>query len=147
MIGRGFARGAGMAGSRFGGFGRGGGAVARHGFFPGGGVIGVIFALLVIAVVVFAFWQLFRKAGYHGALSLLMLVPVVNVGMLLFLALSEWPAHKELAAWRMWYASTQTPATPAPEPVAAPAAPAVEPVEVAAPVGETEPPVTGKPWK
>jgi hypothetical protein len=140
MMGRGFANAAG----RFGGYGRGGGAVVRHGFFPGGGVIGVLFALIVIAVMVYAFWQLFHKAGYHGALSLLMLVPLVNIGMLLFLALSEWPAHKELKAWRTWYASTATPAAPV---AAAVAEPVPAPVAAAAPVAETvvaepQPPVT-----
>jgi hypothetical protein len=150
MMGRGFAN---EAGGRFGGYGRMGGGFARHGFFPGGGVIGLLFALIVIAIMVFAFWQLFRKAGYHGALSLLMLVPVVNVGMLLFLALSEWPAHKELKAWRTWYASTATPAAPVvaavAEPVAAPvAAPAAAPV-AETPVAEApaapEPPATPEP--
>src|SRR5450759_1327258 len=142
MFGRGIAHGAGVAGARLGGFGRMGGGLARpRGFFPAGGAVGVVFALIVIAGVVFAFWQLFRKAGYHGALSLLMLVPVVNVGMLLFLALSEWPARKELKAWRTWYASTQSPAVP----VAAPVAPPVAETVVADVPAEPQPPVTPEP--
>ena len=148
MFGRGFAYGPGAGGERFSGYGRMGGGFARHGF-PMGGAVGAIFALLVIAMVVFVFWQLFKKAGYHGALSLLMVIPVVNIGMLLFLALSEWPAHKELAAWRTWYASTQMPAVPVAGAVAQPVTvPVAETVVAAAPAEPTapatpEPPVTG----
>lgn len=130
MFGRGFSQGyggaggPGGAGEGYGGYGQMGGGIARgaHGAFPGGGVLPMLFALVVIAVIVFAFWQLFKKSGHNGALSLLMLIPVVNVGALLYLALSEWPALKELAAWRTWYASTQTPATPV-APVMAPTVP------------------------
>lgn len=145
MFGRGFAPGAGAAAQRFGGYGRMGGGFARHGF-PLGGAIGFIFALAVIAVVVFAFWQLFKKSGHSGALSLLMLVPVVNLGALLYLALAEWPALKELAAWRTWYASTQTPAAPAAPVVESPAV--TTPLEASPPAAPDasaapEPPVKG----
>jgi hypothetical protein len=142
MIGRGFAQGANGAGARFGGYGRMGGGVVRRGFLPFGGAFGVILVLIVVAIVVFAFWKLFEKAGYHGALSLLMLIPVVNIGMLLFLALSEWPAHKELAKWRTWYASTQTPAVAVAWPVAATV---TEPMVAAAEPEAPMPPVTRTP--
>lgn len=143
MMGRGFGYGAAQAGSRLGGYGRMGGGFARHGFFMGGG-LGVILALIVVGVMVFAFWKIIEKTGHHGALSLLMLIPFVNVGIIVWLALTEWPVHKELASWRTWYASTQTPAAAVAEPVAV-AAPVVEPepVVTAPPVVETapEPPV------
>lgn len=144
MIGRGFAQGAAGAGARFGGgYGRTGGGFARHGM-PFGGALAVVFGLIVLAVVIFAFWKLFEKAGYHGALSLLVVIPIVGVGLLLWLALSEWPVHAELAKWRTWYASTAAPSAPVvpvqPEPVAAPV---TAPVEIAPPVFVTapEPPV------
>lgn len=52
----------------------------------------------IVAVVVVPFWRIFAKAGFHGALSLLMLVPFVNVIMIFVLAFSEWPALKSREA-------------------------------------------------
>jgi hypothetical protein len=46
---------------------------------------------VVPVVIVAAFWQILRKAGYPGWLSLLALVPVVNIVMLYVFAFSEWP--------------------------------------------------------
>lgn len=62
-----------------------------------------VMALLVVATfVLFAvgFWMIFRKAGYPGALGLLMALPIVNVVMLFYLALSEWPVLKQLREQR-----------------------------------------------
>lgn len=42
------------------------------------------------------FWKIFSKAGYPGWLSLLMVVPLLNLGMLFYLAFSEWPIQQEL---------------------------------------------------
>jgi hypothetical protein len=61
--------------------------------------------LLVIAVVggvfiILPWWKIFAKAGYAGALSLLMLVPAVNIVLLLFLGFGDWPVLKELRALR-----------------------------------------------
>jgi len=44
---------------------------------------------VVPRVIVAAFWQILRKAGYPGVLSLLALVPVVNIVMLYVFAFSE----------------------------------------------------------
>ncbi len=48
--------------------------------------------LVALVLVVVPFWQIFTKAGYSGWLSLLMLVPLVNLITLWFLAFSSWPA-------------------------------------------------------
>ena len=78
------------------GLGRGFGTMAfghGHGLF--GPILGFFMLLVwlgVIAVIVVAFWQIFKKSGHPGALGLLMLVPIVNLGALLYLAFSEWPA-------------------------------------------------------
>ena len=59
--------------------------------------------LIVIFVAFFGivpFWKIFSKAGYPGALSLLVFVPLVNVVMIFFLAFSEWPVLRELNALR-----------------------------------------------
>lgn len=52
----------------------------------------VIFSMAAIFSILplIAFWQIFRKAGFPAPLSLLMLVPLVNVAMLFFLAFSPW---------------------------------------------------------
>ena len=53
------------------------------------GLVGIIFAVIV-------YWRIFAKAGYSGALSLLMFVPIANIVMLCILAFGEWPIYKEL---------------------------------------------------
>lgn len=47
--------------------------------------------LVVAAVVIVPFWFIFSKAGYSKWLSLLMLVPLLNVMLLYFLAFTKWP--------------------------------------------------------
>ncbi len=51
--------------------------------------------LFFAALVIIPFWFIFSKAGHSGWLSLLMLVPVVNIVLLYFLAFSDWPALKK----------------------------------------------------
>jgi hypothetical protein len=48
-----------------------------------------------IVLVVVPYWHIFRKAGFGPALSLLMLVPLVNFAMLYYLAFTEWPILKQ----------------------------------------------------
>lgn len=51
------------------------------------------FVMIVMAVVfVLPFWFIFSKAGHSKWLSLLMVVPVLNVILLYFLAFSAWPS-------------------------------------------------------
>ena len=50
--------------------------------------------LLVCVFMIFCYWKIFSKAGYSGALSLLMLVPLVNLVSLWVLAFKQWPALK-----------------------------------------------------
>ena len=59
-----------------------------------------VFVLLLMVLMIVVFWKLFAKAGYSGWLSLLMLVPLVNFGMLLFLAFAEWPVLRELQSFK-----------------------------------------------
>jgi hypothetical protein len=47
----------------------------------------VIFAFVFIAIV--PFWKIFSRLGFSGALSLLMLVPVVNVIVLFYVAFTD----------------------------------------------------------
>jgi hypothetical protein len=53
------------------------------------GLIGLIFAITI-------YWRIFSKAGYSGARSLLMLIPVVNLIIIIMFAFSEWPIQREL---------------------------------------------------
>ncbi len=58
------------------------------------GASGAIMMLIFAALWVIPFWLIFTKAGYSKWLSLLMLVPIVNVIILYFLAFSTWPIHR-----------------------------------------------------
>ncbi|MEO7623658.1 MAG: hypothetical protein ABIS30_11400 [Gallionella sp.] len=56
-----------------------------------GTLMWLLLMLVYAALVIVPFWFIFRKAGYSQWLSLLMVVPLVNLGMLYFLAFSDWP--------------------------------------------------------
>tara|TARA_R110000787_G_scaffold118916_1_gene229842 strand:- start:561 stop:731 length:171 start_codon:yes stop_codon:yes gene_type:complete len=43
-------------------------------------------------VIVIPFFQLWKRTGHNGWISLLMLLPLVNLVMLYVLAFKEWPA-------------------------------------------------------
>jgi hypothetical protein len=53
------------------------------------GLIGLIFAIII-------YWRIFSKAGYSGARSLLMFIPLVNLIIIIMFAFSEWPIQREL---------------------------------------------------
>jgi hypothetical protein len=52
----------------------------------------VFIPVALIAVV--PYWQIFKKAGFSPALSLLMLVPFVGIVVLFVVAFSDWPVLK-----------------------------------------------------
>lgn len=52
----------------------------------------VVFFVFGIVCLLIPYWMIFRKAGFPPALSLLMVVPLVNIAMLYFLALTPWPS-------------------------------------------------------
>jgi len=58
------------------------------GFFWLGPIMWLVFAVVIII----PFWAIFSKAGYSKWLSLLMVVPIVNIIALYFLAFSTWPS-------------------------------------------------------
>lgn len=47
-----------------------------------------LFAWILPAV---AFWKICSKAGFPGALGLLMIVPIANLILPLYIAFAEWP--------------------------------------------------------
>jgi|GEM_PF-730793 len=62
--------------------------------------LGAGFFLLVFAVIIFIgifpYWMICKKAGYSGALSLLLLVPIANIIFIFYLALSDWPIQQRV---------------------------------------------------
>jgi len=59
------------------------------------GVAGVTALMFVLASL-----RLCSKAGYHSLFGLLLLVPVVNLFVFLFVAFSRWPIERELGQLR-----------------------------------------------
>ncbi len=53
---------------------------------------GPLWMLLISAIVVLPFFRICTKAGYSGWLSLLVLIPIVNMVFVYFLGFSEWPS-------------------------------------------------------
>jgi len=56
---------------------------------------GLFMWLIMVVVIILPFWFIFSKAGYSGWLSLLMVVPIINIVTLYFLAFSTWPTQRE----------------------------------------------------
>lgn len=51
--------------------------------------------LLIALLVIVPVWRICQRAGYSGWLSVLAIVPLLNLGLLYFLAFGSWPALKE----------------------------------------------------
>lgn len=49
-----------------------------------------LWMLVVAILVVVPVWRICVRIGYPGVLSLLMLVPLLNLGLLYFIAFAEW---------------------------------------------------------
>jgi hypothetical protein len=65
----------------------------------GGIILFVLFAMLVVMVIVIIpQWRIFQRAGYSGALALLMFIPLVNLIVLIWFAFSDWPALRAAVA-------------------------------------------------
>jgi hypothetical protein len=52
-------------------------------------VAGLMF-LAVVPIGIIPFWQIFKKAGFAPALSLLIVIPLVNLIVLYVIAFSDW---------------------------------------------------------
>jgi len=57
-------------------------------------IIIVIILFLPMSLTVVAWWKIFEKAGFNVALSLLMIVPIVNLILPLYIAFADWPILK-----------------------------------------------------
>jgi hypothetical protein len=63
-------------------------------------IIYLVISLVLLVFAVIVWWKIFSKAGYSGAMGLLMFVPIANLIVLLMLAFGEWPIMRELKALR-----------------------------------------------
>ena len=55
-----------------------------------------LLALAVLAFQVWLFWRVFSKAGYNGAMALLVLIPAFGpLIAMCMLAFGDWPIHRE----------------------------------------------------
>jgi hypothetical protein len=53
-----------------------------------------LWTVIMGLIIVIPFWKIFQKAGFNSLLSILMLIPFVNLIMIFYLAFSEWPVLK-----------------------------------------------------
>lgn len=65
-------------------------------YFAGAFLFSLIIGLIALIFAIIIYWRIFSKAGYSGARSLLMLIPVVNLIIIIMFAFSEWPIQREL---------------------------------------------------
>jgi hypothetical protein len=72
-------------------------------------LIYVLFVLGVIALGLIINWRIASKAGYSGAMSLLMLIPLVNIIILVIFAFSRWPIEDQRDALRLAAAAPNSP--------------------------------------
>jgi hypothetical protein len=85
--------------STYGGSSGGGNGPSGAGAFVGG-IFVLLFFVAMIALAVFIWGTIFRKAGYSFWTGLLMFIPLVNLVWLLIFAFSKWPIHLELERYR-----------------------------------------------
>lgn len=73
---------------------------------PSGAALGAflaaygLFVIIIVVLSIVIYWRIASKAGYPGAYSLLMLIPLVNLIVLILFAFTEWPVERELKAVR-----------------------------------------------
>ena len=86
-------------------------------------IAGIIAVLLILflglvwtVVKAVVCWKIFAKAGYAGALGLLMLIPIVDVVMAFVLAFGRWPILRELEHLKGWHGGSQPPGPQPPAP-------------------------------
>jgi hypothetical protein len=115
-------------------------ATALGGLFGTAMLCYFLFIALILVAAIYIYFKIWSKTGNSGWLALLMFVPLVNIGMILYLAFSDWPVLKEnrdLKA-RLGYGGTGyippagSYAPPAPQ-YAPPAQPYAQPTQPCAP--------------
>jgi uncharacterized membrane protein len=64
-------------------------------------LIAAIVNLVILVLVIIAWWKIASKAGYSGAWALILFIPVINFIFFLIFAFSKWPVLQELEQRRM----------------------------------------------
>lgn len=76
-------------------------SAAMGGLVAGFALVYVVVIIGIVAFTIWAYWRVFEKAGYSGALSLLNLIPGFGpLICMIILAFGRWPVQDELAALR-----------------------------------------------
>jgi hypothetical protein len=57
--------------------------------------MGLLWMILMAIIFVIPFWRICQKAGYPGVLSLLILIPLLNIVFFYFLAFARWPIERK----------------------------------------------------
>jgi hypothetical protein len=60
-----------------------------YGMWPG------LMAVVWVAALLVPAWRITQKAGFHPALSLLVLIPMVNIIAVWLFAFTKWPHERE----------------------------------------------------
>jgi uncharacterized membrane protein YhaH (DUF805 family) len=76
------------------------GAAAGVAAFGGAMILFMLIGVAIFAFVLIMWWKIFSKAGYSGAMSLLLLIPIANLIALCILAFGDWPVLREVRALR-----------------------------------------------
>ncbi len=64
-------------------------------FSPSHLIVISVLMIPILAIGIVPYWQILKKAGFAPALSLLMVVPMVNVILLYYVAFSQWAPARE----------------------------------------------------
>lgn len=56
----------------------------------------ILSIFLLLAII--PYWQIFKKAGFAPALSLLMIVPLANLLILYYIAFAKWTTQSRIEA-------------------------------------------------
>jgi heme/copper-type cytochrome/quinol oxidase subunit 2 len=85
-------------------------SAATASFLAGFILVYVVIIVGVLAFTIWAYWRMFEKAGFSGAMSLLNLIPGFGpLICLIVLAFGRWPIEEELTALRAANASRVPP--------------------------------------
>ncbi len=72
------------------------GALGALGGLLAGGIVVFLLIFLVMAILpIIAYWKIIAKTGNAGPIALLLLIPIVNLIVLYWVALGDWPALRQ----------------------------------------------------
>jgi hypothetical protein len=54
----------------------------------------LVVLIIAAVVIVLPMWRICKKAGYPGWLGVLTVIPLLNLGLLYFLAFATWPGAR-----------------------------------------------------